>query len=346
VLVSVATLAPVHAAAQASSPPAATTSPRASVPVAKPAAVKPAAPLDAGHKSDERLSDEAELSRVVGLYEVGKYQECSREIERLLDPTGRTPLRQPSIVENARIYWAACLIGGGEADAADAPLRAAIHENPQMKPPDSLVFPQPVVQRFLKVRDSLVNEIRAAEEARIKQAQAEARKREENRARDRDRMRALEQLASNETVIVQNRRLFAFVPFGVGQLQNRQETLGFTLMASQVLLGSLSIAAIGVQSQLAVQADELRRGGNTVNEAGYERDQRTWSTVKTLSFWGFAALAAGGVLHAQLEFVPEFRETRRRKLPPSLLPAPQPTNVSAAPYFDPTGGGLSITGHF
>jgi hypothetical protein len=347
VLVSVATLAPAQAGAQASATPTVPASAGAA-PVAKPPAAKPAAAATSTRRSDERLSDEAELSRIVGLYEVGKYKECSSEIESLLDPTGRTPLRQPSIVENARIYWAACLIGGGEADAADAPLRAAIHENPQMKPPDSLVFPQPVVQRFLKVRDSLVNEIRAAEEARIQQAQAEARKREENRARDRDRMRALEELASQETVIVRNRRLFAFVPFGVGQLQNRQEALGFTLMASEVLFGSLSIAAIAVQSRLAVQADETRRGGNTVNESRYERDQRTWSTVKTLSFWGFAALAAGGVLHAQLEFVPEFRETRRRKLPPSLSPTalPKPSDVSALPYADTGGGGLSITGRF
>jgi hypothetical protein len=363
VLLSVAASMPMHARAQvapgaattppATPPPAAPAKPSAAAP-AKPSAAAPAkpspakAPSDAARRPDERLSDEAELSRVVGLYEAGKYAECSTEIERLLDPTGRAPLRQAGVVENARIYWAACLMGAGESDAADAPLRAAIHENPQMKPPDTLVFPPPVVQRFLKVRDSLVNEIRAAEEARIKQAQAEARNREAKLARDRDRMRALEKLAAQETVVVQNRRSLAFVPFGVGQIQNRQEMLGYTLMASEVLLGSLSIAAIAVQSRLAVRADELRRTGKAVNEAGYEQDQRTWSTVKTLSFWGFAALAAGGVLHAQLEFVPEFRETRPRKLPPAVAPTalPAPTEVSAVPYFDASGGGLSFSGRF
>ncbi len=299
-------------------------------------------------RSEDRLSDEAELARVVGLYEAGKYGECSSEMERLLDPIGRAPLRQAGIVEKARVYWAACLLGAGESDAADAPLRAAIHENPQMKAPDSLVFPQPVVQRFLKVRDSLVNEIRAAEQERIKQAQAEAREREQARALERARTAALEKLASQETRVIQNRRVLAFVPFGVGQIQNRQEALGYTLMASEVLLGSLSLAAVAVQSRLAAQADATTRSGNKVDDESYERTQRTWSNVKTLSFWSFAALAVGGVLHAQLEFVPEFHETRPRPLPPGLAPSPAstPSEVSAVPFFGADGGGLSVVGRF
>ncbi len=318
----------------------------------KPAVAKPAAAptSEAGgpKKADDRLSDEGELSRIAGLYEAGKYRECSSELERLLDPVGKAPLRQSAIVENARLYWSACLLGAGEADTADAPLRAAIHENPQMKPPDSLVFPQPVVQRFLRVRDSLVNEIRAAEQTRIKQAQAEARKREQGLARDRDRMAALENLARQQLEVVRNRRLFALIPFGVGQIQNRQEPLGYTLMVSELLLGSLSITAIAAQSRLAKKADELRQQGTAVDEEGHRQTQETWSTVKTASAWGFLALAIGGVVHAQLEFVPEFRETRPRALPPSLAPStvPKPTQVSAIPYADTTGGGVNLVGRF
>src|SRR6185436_11505504 len=207
VILSIGALTSARAAAQsapaASATPVATPSAQpkaAAVPAsgagigpAKPKLAKPAAADSTPNKKpDDRLSDEAELSRVVGLYEAGKYRECSNEMERLLDPLGKAALRQPGIIENARVYWAACLLGAGQAEAADAPLRAAIHENPQMKPPDSWVFPQPVVDHFLKVRDSLVNEIRAAEQARIMQAQAEARQRQQSLARDRDRMRALE----------------------------------------------------------------------------------------------------------------------------------------------------------
>jgi len=344
VLVSVGALLPARVAAQAPSAPAETGT--AKPPPTKANPTKPAASDAAAKpKLGDRLSDEAELSRVVGLYEAGKYAECSSEIYRLLDPTGRNPLRQPSIVENARVYWAACLLGAGQGDEADAPLRAAIHENPQMKPPDSLVFPAPVVEHFLKVRDSLVTEIRAAEQARIRDAQAEARKRQQRLAEDRDRMQALEQLAQKETIVQRNSRAKAFIPFGFGQFQNREPGLGYTLLVGQAALASLSLSSIIVQSRLATQAYQLRRVG-TVNEADYQQTQSTWGTVRTLSFWGFAALAAGGILHAQLEFVPEFTEVRARPLPPALRPKPKPAEVGAAPYFDQTGGGLTVMGRF
>jgi hypothetical protein len=371
VVMSVGALLPARAAAQASGAPTVSASPpgssapAASTPAPSPKAAAPHAPppkapvskpsgakplgTDATPKPklDDHLSDEAELSRIVGLYEAGKYRECGAEIERLLDPTGRAPLRQPAIVENARVYWAACLLGAGEGDAADAPLRAAIHENPQMKPPDSLVFPQPVVEHFLKVRDSLVNEIRAAEQTRIRQAQAEARQRQQRLAQDRDRMQVLEQLARRETIVTKNSRGLAFVPFGVGQFQNRETGLGYTLLVSEALLGSLSITSIIVQSRLASEAYRLRASGLTV-KPDYPQLQRNWGTAKTLSFWAFATVAAGGILQAQLEFVPEFRETRARPLPPSLAPSakPQPTDVSALPYFDASGGGVTVMGRF
>lgn len=301
---------------------------------------KAAGPEDS-KRPEDRLSDEAELTRVVGLYEAGKYGECSAEIERLLDPIGKVPLRQPSVVENARVYWAACLLGAGQSDAADAPLRAAIHENPQMKAPDSLVFPQPVVERFLKVKDSLVSEIRAAEKARIEQAKTEARKRQETLERDRLRLKQLELLAQQETVVVRNHRAWAAIPFGVGQFQNREPGLGYTLLVSEALLGGLSLTSIVVQSRLATQAYEARRSGQAVIEADQQRNLDTWHTVKVASFWGFAAVAAGGVLQAQLEFVPEFHETRKRTLPASLQ-----SSISAVPYFDRTGGGLELMGRF
>jgi hypothetical protein len=324
---------------------------KAAAPAPKPTITPTPAPTggETQRKPDDRLSDEAELARVVGLYEAGKYRECSEQIEHLLDPIGKAPLRQPAIVENARVYWSACLLGAGAGDAAaEAPLRAAIHENPQMKPPDSLVFPQPVVQRFLKVRDSLVNEIRAAEQARIEQAQAEARQRERRLELERTRTRALEQLAQQESVVVQNRRVLAFVPFGVGQLQNRQEALGYTLMASEVLLGGFSIAAVAVQSQLAATAEQQRREGRFVDEEQQQSQQSAWGYARTISFWGFAALALGGVLQANLEYVPEFRETRKRPLPPELeTPSPRKAaSLMYLPYADAHGAGLNVVGSF
>lgn len=334
-----------------SAPVGAQTAPKKPAPAATPTKPASATATTPAKPAEVQLSDEAELARVAGLYEAGKYPECSTEIERLLDPTGRAPLKKPLIIENARVYWSACLLGAGNPAAADAPLRAAIHENPQMKPPDSLVFPQPVIERFLKVRDSLVNEIRAAEQARIRQAQAEAQRRQQLLEQDRTRMRALEQLAREEVVTTKNHRAWAFVPFGVGQFQNREPRLGYTLLVSEALLGGLSYTAIVVQNRLATQAYEARRAGQTVDEATQADNIATWRTVKIGAFWAFAALAVGGVVQAQLDFVPEFRETRKRALPPALAPntpapAPKTLSVSAIPYMEPGGGGLAVMGRF
>src|SRR5450432_4653727 len=73
-----------------------------------------------------RLNDAAELARVVGLYEAGKYGACADSLHLLLSDTSARPLRDPDVVESARIYQAACLIGSGDQQGADEPLRAAI----------------------------------------------------------------------------------------------------------------------------------------------------------------------------------------------------------------------------
>lgn len=339
VLASLGTLGASRAFAQAAAPRSVNAPSNPAAPGKVAVTPKPASPAPG------QLSDEAELARIAGLYEAAKYRECSVEIERLLDPTAHRTLRQTGVVENARVYWAACLLGAGEGDAADAPLRAAIHENPQMKAPDSLVFPQPVVERFLKVRDSLVNEIRAAEQARIVQAQREAQRRLQSRARERDRMRELEKLAAKETLIQRNSRVIAAIPFGVGQFQNREPALGYTFLISEALLGGLSFTAVVLQSKLATEANRLQRGGQAVDDAQQESNQRTLGALKTGGFWAFAALAIGGIVQAQVAFVPEFREERPRKLPPGLSP-PSTPEVSAVPFLDKTGGGLNVVGRF
>jgi hypothetical protein len=161
-------------------------------------------------------------------------------------------------------------------------------------------------------------------------------------------MRELEKLASKETIVVKNRRVFALIPFGVGQFQNREHTLGYTLLVGEALFATLSVAAVIEQSRLASEAARIVQRGDAVDQAQQERNMNTWRAVKIGGFWAFTALAVGGIVQAQLEFVPEFREERARPLPPALKPKPLPTpsQVSATPYFDQTGGGLSVSGRF
>ncbi|MFZ5889710.1 MAG: hypothetical protein ACOY0T_01465 [Myxococcota bacterium] len=262
-------------------------------------------------RADVELGDDARLASVVTLYEAGKYAECAAELGALLAPDAPRKLRDRDVLENARIYHAACLIGSGNAAAADEPLRAAIRANIQMKPPDSLVFPPPVIERFLRVRQSLYEEIKKAEEQRVQQARRAAEEQAARARAEQKRVEALERLASQEVVVVKNRRWVALVPFGVGQFQNGDDGLGWVFLTSEAVLAATALTSVAMQTHLQLEASKLHNPGNNAVLA-------TWHTLVVVSSYAFLGVAAAGVAQAQIGFVPETRVVRERPLPDAL----------------------------
>ncbi|MEB2313412.1 MAG: hypothetical protein OZ921_11345 [Sorangiineae bacterium] len=294
---------------------------------------RPAAP------AADPVSDEAALARATSLYEAGHYAECAESLGGLLDPKSSSRLSDPGLIEVARVYQAACLIGSGHPGEADDPLRQAIRANPQMRAPDSLVFPPEVVDRFMRVRETLLGEIRKADEERIRRAEAEAaRTRASEEARKR-RVEELKRYAAEETVTTRNRRWIAAIPFGVGQFQNGDAGLGWAFLASEVALGGTAFGAMVLRSYYHEQAFDS--GKSSVKE---ERD-RNAQTVLIVTGWAFVGVAALGIAQSQLAFVPEFRETRRRALPREFE---EVSRVRVAPSFavDREGAALGLTGTF
>jgi len=322
-----------HAQARPSSAPSA---PAVGAPAATPPVADPV-----------RVSDTVELARVVGLYEAGKYGDCADSLSRLLSADSPRPLRDPDVVESARIYHAACLIGRGKPQLADEPLRAAIRQNPQMKPPDGLVFPPQVIDHFLHVREGLFEEIRRSEEQRVKQAQEQAAKQEDKTRRERRRVAALEKLAQTETYVTRNRRWIGFVPFGVGQFQNGNDTLGDVFLTSEALLAAGTLTAIGVETHLVLQANQLRESGKKVDPSINGR-LANWKTAIDYTSYTWLGVTVLGILEAQLSFVPERRETRTRPLPRGLAPPEQDPSLRLAPSAAAVPGGavFGLSGTF
>jgi hypothetical protein len=287
-----------------------------------------------------RMSDEAELAQAVGLFEAGKYAQCADELAVLLDPKSREPLRDPEVIATARIYHASCLIGGGRTAEADQPLRDAILTDPQMKPPDPLVFPGPVVERFLRVRDTLHEEIRKAEQTKVDRARREAEQRARKAREQDERVRALEEMASREVVIVRNRRWLALIPFGVGQFQNGNPELGWVFLTSEIALGATALTALAMQTHFTLEAHEVQNPDNNAV-------LKTWNTLLDVSAWAFVGVAALGITEAQLSFVPERREERKRPIPPSLR-RKETSTVRVLPNLraDPHGFSLGVSGRF
>jgi tetratricopeptide (TPR) repeat protein len=305
-------------------------------PAPKPPVPSPPAPT-APAPSATPLSDEAELARVTTLYDSGKYAECADQLTQLLNPTGPRPLRDAQVTQRARIYQAACLIGSGQRDRAAEALRAALRADPLMKPPNSLVFPQPVVDEFFRAQEAMSQEIREAEARRRKQLEDAAKARAEQNAAERIYLQELKNLAGQETVIVTNRRSLAFVPFGVGQFQNRDPVLGALFLASEVGLAGATLTSLIVSAHL--------------NEAGKRPDANTpeinqrledWNLALQISSYGFIGVAVLGIVEAQLSFKPEFRETRRRPLPRHLDTLGKPSAFRIAPSVGTLPGGAQL----
>ncbi len=316
----------------------------AAVPASAEPPKPPPKPPAAGDGAEERLSDEGELQRVVGLYEAGKYDECTHELDRLLSPDGKRPISRTDIRETARIYHAACLIGSGQFERADKPLEEAIDENPSMGAPDSLIFPKPVVQRFLVVQQRKKEEIRNKEQQKFKEAELAAARQKARERAEALRVRQLEELAGREVVVTQNRRWVAALPFGVGQFQNGDKGLGYVFLGSEVLALGAALTSFAVSTQIDAQAAEFQNEGL---ETDAEERKQNWHLAGRISSWAFLGLAAIGITEAQVSFVPEVREVRRRPLPaaPQVPPAAR-VEVSPSVAATPDGMLLGVHGRF
>jgi hypothetical protein len=209
----------------------------------------------------------------------------------------------------------------------------------QMRPPDSLVFPPPVIERFLRVRQSLYDEIKQAEEARVEQARKASEEQAARERAERARVLELERLAARETVIVRNRRGIAMVPFGVGQFQNGDEGLGWVFLTSEIALAATALTSLGMQSYLQVEAARLKNPDN-------DSVLRTWHSLLVVSSYSLLGVAAAGIVQAQISFVPEVREERSRSLPDRLRKYSSAGRLSAGVKVLPDTVFVGVSGKF
>jgi hypothetical protein len=301
---------------------------------------------------ESALGGEAALSRNLALYESGQYEACVVGLREILDTPGGTKLQRPELIDQAETYLGACLVASGQPELADQVFARAIRNNPQMRAPDNLVFPQTVVDRFLRVREKLLTDIRRDERNRVQDAEHRARERDAVRRREIWVTERLRELAMRESVAEKNRRWLAFVPFGVGQFQNSDNTAGAILLGVESVLLGTCITAIVIDEHLANRSRDV--GIDT-----HELDSKRTDAYRVIvaSSWSMLGVMAGGIVHANLRFVPERRMTRLRSLPQSLS-APTPANsgqssrkelspsVSVSPISLPSGYGMGLVGEF
>ena len=143
---------------------------------------------------------------------------------------------------------------------------------------------------------------RAEQEARQKSATEEAERRRQ-RELEEERRRLQQLTPPVERRVVQHEFWVSMMPFGIGQLQNGDRTLGMVLATAQVIAGASSAGS-------ALLIEELRdTTTGRFNDQGtggtpYRTAQRL-DVVKWVGAALFYALWAGGAIHAAMHYQPE-----------------------------------------
>jgi tetratricopeptide (TPR) repeat protein len=296
-----------------------------------------ATPAPARAPPGVQLRDEAEFARAVLLYNSGRYADCVANFEPLVAPDSPDRFGSSELVERGRVYLAACLIGTGKLQQADEVLRAAVRANPQMSPPDSLVFPQAVVDRFLRVRQELMDEIRRSERQKIRQAEEQAQAQARRRQAEQRRTQELEHLASQQFIVEKNRRWIAMLPYGAGQFQNREYGLGWLFFGTEVALTLSVVGSLGVHKYMVDRSNDP-----SLLQEDVENGKKRAYQVLVGSSWGLLGMAAIGIMEAQISFVPEFREVRTRPLPERLRRSARAAPPRFVPVVVPSADGLVL----
>lgn len=311
--------------------------------------------------TDPETADAVALERGKLEYQSGRWVECAEVLGRALDIKNEHRIRDTELIREARLYRAACLIGSGQDSAAEEELRAAVREGPTLDPPDQRLFPPELVRRYIQIRLSMLDQLEKEDEKR-KQAEAAAKAARDTKAKkEAQRAKALEQYAQVQSYTSVNSRWLALVPFGVGQFQNRDNALGYTLLATEGLLAATTLTAMVLEIRLHRQAQASQAEGQTLDVATLNSDLQTVSTLMDISAWSFVGVTLLGILQAQLAFVPEHNDVRYKPLPSSLVPGSgearrsrgvarveSSPSVRVAPSFrvTPGGGSLGFVGTF
>lgn len=311
---------------------------------------------------DSETADAVALERGKLEYQSGRWTECARVLGEALDPKSDHRIRDTELVREGRLYRAACLIGSGQDTAADEELRAAVREGPTLDPPDQRIFPPELVRRYIQIRLSMLDELEKEDEKRKRAEAAAKAARDALAKKEAQRVKALEQYAQVQSYTTVSSRWLALVPFGVGQFQNRDNVLGYTLLATEGVLAATALTAMILEIRLHRQAQASQARGETLDVATLNADLQTVSTITDISAWSFVGVTLLGVLQAQLAFVPEHTDVRYKPLPATLAPggsgeAQRSSGVARAmsePSFrvapnlqlSPRGGSFGFVGSF
>ncbi len=259
------------------------------------------------------------------------YVEAARAFEAMLDPQSGT-LKTKDLIIEAEFCFGAVRFAENRKDDAHKLWEKVIRETKGQYQPDPLTYPTDILNDFIDERTRMNDEIKQQQQNEQSIEAARRKKEAEEKAKLEARVHELEALVTAETVIVENSRWAALVPFGVGQFQNGSghKALGWFFLLTEGAGVAATFALIFPwlynvnQFNAAVSGPGSLQGRtNLANQyAVVLQDIRTADFI-LLSAVG--ALAITGIIQAELAFKPIVTFKRTRKLGnvwPSFTPLP------------------------
>lgn len=239
-------------------------------------------------------------------YLAADYGGAVRRFEALVaDATLRR--RSPGLLDECRKYLGASYLFVGRSEDAAKAYREVLEGDPTQEL-DDVIFPEAARDLFDAVRQEVLQEREVGELSR-----------EHDEQRREGRFDALQrengQLRSFATTYVEERknsRWVAALPFGIGQFQNGDPILGWTLLVAEGLLfmGSAATAAVNWVF-MTFDVPNLTQEQEVATEVSLRIVNNVLTGV-------LATVVIAGIIDAQLRFKPILRTNHRRPLPDDL----------------------------
>jgi tetratricopeptide (TPR) repeat protein len=255
------------------------------------------------------------MNRARVTFEYGDYPQAAKLLAALVE---KGNIESPTLrAEAYRLLGLALFYQGRKPEAYNAFLEYLYLEpsaelDPFYVPPAAVSFFEQVKKEAEARLGPIRAQRKAQEEARQKSVTEEAERRRQ-RELDEERRKLLDLAPSVEKRVVQREFWVSVLPFGVGQLQNGDRSLGIGLATAELITGAASAGSALLIEELRDQA--TGKFTNSSSASPYRTAQRL-DVIKWVTGGIFFALWAGGAIHAAVRFQPE-EQLPDRVAPPS-----------------------------
>lgn len=279
-------------------------------------------------------------------FDGGEYDKAAERFAAMLDPaqaactqtptnaTAACRLTDADIIERARAFYAASLVAVDRTEEADLQIAELLRKNVQFSP-DPAAFPQKVVDRFTVVRGRLRQELQAEQEKRAQLEREKQLATERAKQAEEKWLASVLRAASEERIVVKNSRFIAALPFGIGQYQNGNSSLGTAFAISEGLLGAVTLVTAQANTYYASVALDPNPELDSTRDT-LLTNQLIAIRLNQIAFGAFGVVALTGIIQAQVAFVPETVTVRKRAVPPR----PPSMAVQVVPTVDVTKDGF------